>query len=85
VPRSAFEQAVVTAPGVVNFFIGKTHGGVDVSVVTDGSCDLQRLRSDLIDVLHRHGAPKSEVTVQDVGSIARLSRGKSKQFDTEVV
>ena len=85
VPRSAFEQAVVAAPGVVNFFIGKTHGGVDVSVVTDGSCDLQRLRSDLIGVLRRHGCPESDVTVQDVGSIARLSRGKSRQFDTEVV
>jgi phenylacetate-CoA ligase len=85
VPRSAFEQAVVAAPGLVNFFIGKTHGGVDVSVVTDGSCDLQRLRSKLIDVLRRHGAPGPDVAVQEVGSIERLSRGKSKQFDTEVV
>jgi phenylacetate-CoA ligase len=84
VPRSAFEQAVVAAPGVVNFFIGKTHAGVDVSVVTDGSSDLRHLRSELIDVLRRHGGPVSDVTVQDVGSIARLSRGKSKQFDTEV-
>jgi phenylacetate-CoA ligase len=85
VPRPAFERAVVSAPGVVNFFIGKTHGGVDVSVVTDGSCDLQHLRSELIGVLRRHGGPESDVTVRDVGSIARLSRGKSKQFDTEVV
>jgi phenylacetate-CoA ligase len=85
VPRSAFEQAVVAAPGVVNFFIGKTDGGVDVSVVTDGSCDLQPLRSKLIDVLRRHGAPEPDVAVQEVGSIERLSRGKSKQFDTEVV
>ena len=84
VPRAAFEQTVLAAPGIANFFIGKTQGGVDVSVVTDGSCDLQHLRMELIDVLRRHGGPESDVTVQEVGSIERLSRGKSKQFDTEV-
>ncbi len=81
VPRSAFEQTVVAAPGVANFFVGKTQGGVDVSVVTDGSSDLQRLRTELIDVLRRHGGPDSDVGVHEVGSIERLSRGKSKQFD----
>ena len=40
VPRAAFEQTVLATPGVANFFVGKTQGGVDVSVVTDGSCDL---------------------------------------------
>ena len=41
---------MVAAPGVVNFFIGKTPGGVDVSVVTDGSSDRQQLQTELIDV-----------------------------------
>ena len=41
---------MVAAPGVVNFFIDKTPGGVDVSVVTDGSCDRQQLQTELIDV-----------------------------------
>jgi len=85
VPRAAFEQTVVSTPGVANFFVGKTQGGVDVSVVTDGSCDLQHLRTELIDVLRRHGGPESDVGVQEVSSIARLSRGKSKQFDTRVI
>ena len=85
VPRADFEQTVVATPGVVNFFIGQTQGGVDVSVVTDGSSDLQRLREDLIDVLRRHGGPESDVTVLEVDSIKRLSRGKSKQFDTEAI
>ena len=85
VPRAAFEQTVVATPGVANFFIGKTQGGVDVSVVTDGSSDLQHLRTELIDVLRRHGGPESDVAVQEVSSIDRLSRGKSKQFDTRVI
>jgi phenylacetate-CoA ligase len=85
VPRAAFEQTVIATPGVANFFVGKTQGGVDVSVVTDGSCDLPHLRTELIDVLRRHGGPESDVSVQEVGSIERLSRGKSKQFDTKVI
>ena len=83
VPRAAFEQTVLATPGVANFFVGKTQRGVDVSVVTDGSCDLQRLQMELIDVLLRHGAPGSDVGVQEVGSIERLSRGKCKQFDAK--
>jgi phenylacetate-CoA ligase len=81
VPRKAFEQIVLATPGVANFFVGKMQGGVDVSVVTDGSCDLQHLRMKLIDVLRRHGGPESDVNVQEVGSIDRLWSGKSKQFD----
>ena len=81
VPRKAFEQAVLAAPGVVDFFVGRTQHGVDVSVVTDGSSDLQHLRADLIDVLRRHGGPESDVGVQEVGSLDRLWSGKSKQFD----
>jgi len=80
VPRVAFEQAVLATPGVADFFVGKTQRGVDVSVVTDGSCDLQHLRMELIDVLRRHGGPESDVRVQEVGSIDRLWSGKSKQF-----
>jgi phenylacetate-coenzyme A ligase PaaK-like adenylate-forming protein len=81
VPRAALEQTVVATPGLANFFIGKTPGGVEVSVVTDGSSDLQHLRTELIDVLRRHGGPESDVAVQEVDSIERLSRGKCKQFD----
>jgi hypothetical protein len=85
VPRADLEQAVVATPGVVNFFIGQTQGGVDVSVVTDGSSDLQHLRTELIDVLRRHGGPESDIGVQEVGSIERLWSGKSKQFDTKAI
>ena len=81
VPRAAFEQTVLATAGVANFFIGKTQRGVDVSVVTDGSSDLQRLRTELTDVLRRHGGPESDVVVQEVDSIDRLFSGKSEQFD----
>jgi phenylacetate-CoA ligase len=85
VPRADLEQTVVAAPGVVNFFIGKTPGGVDVSVVTDGSCDRQQLQTELIDVLRRHGGPESDVVVREVDAIKRLSRGKTQQFDTTAI
>jgi phenylacetate-CoA ligase len=78
---AASQQIVLATPGVANFFVGKTQGGVDLSVVTDGSCDLQHLRMELIDVLRRHGGPESNVVVQEVVSIERLWSGKSKQFD----
>jgi phenylacetate-CoA ligase len=81
VPRAALEQTVLATAGVANFFVGKTQRGVDVSVVTDGSSDLQRLRTELTDVLRRHGGPDSDVVVQEVDSIDRLWSGKSKQFD----
>jgi phenylacetate-CoA ligase len=81
VPRAALEQAVLATAGVANFFVGKTRHGVDVSVVTDGSSDLQRLRTELTDVLRRHGGPDSDVVVQEVDSIDRLWSGKSNQFD----
>jgi phenylacetate-CoA ligase len=81
VPRADLERTVFTTPGVANFFIGKTTGGTDVSVVTDGSCDRQQLQRDLTDVLRRHGAPESDVVVREVSSIERLTRGKCRQFD----
>ena len=81
VPRAALEQTVLATAGVANFFVGKTQGGVEVSVATDGSCDLHRLRAELTDVLRRHGGPDSDVVVQEVDSIDRLWSGKSKQFD----
>jgi phenylacetate-CoA ligase len=81
VPRAALEQTVLTTPGVANFLIGKTPGGIDVSVVTDGSSDLGHLRTELTDVLRRHGGPESDIVVHEVNSIERLSRGKCRQFD----
>ena len=81
VPRAALEQTILATAGVANFFVGKTQAGVEVSLVTDGSCDLRRLRTELTDVLRRHGGPDSDVVVQEVDSIDRLWSGKSKQFD----
>ena len=81
VPRVALEQTVLATPGVANFFVGKTSGGVDVSVVTDGSADLDKLRTELSGVLRVHGGPESHVVVREVDAIERLARGKCRQFD----
>ena len=85
VPGAAFEQALLATPGVANFFVGKTQSGVDVSVVTDGSCDLQHLRTDLVEVLRRHGGPESDVSVQEVGSLDRLLVGKVEAVRRQVI
>ena len=81
VPRVALEQTVLATRGVADFFVGKRQRGVEVSVVTDGACDLQQLRKALLDVLRRHGGPESDVVVHEAGSIDRLWSGKSRQFD----
>ena len=44
VPRREFERILLASPGVADFFVGQTDRGVDVSLVTDGSCDSERLR-----------------------------------------
>jgi phenylacetate-CoA ligase len=81
VPRAAIEKIVLATPGLANFCVHKTQGGLYVSVVTDGSSDLQRLRTDLVDEIRRHLGPVSDVTVHEVGFIERLARGKCRQFD----
>jgi phenylacetate-CoA ligase len=45
----------------------------------------QALRKELIGVLHRHGGPEFDVSVEEADSVDRLWSGKSKQFDTTVI
>ena len=80
VPRREFETILLAAPGVADFFVGRTNGGIDVLVATDGSCDRERLRGQLVDLLARHGAPTLEVGVREVGAPERLWSGKVRQF-----
>jgi len=80
VPRREFETVLLAAPGVADFFVGRTDRGVDVSVATDGSCDSERLRGQLVDLLARHGAATPEVRVREVEAPDRLWSGKVRQF-----
>jgi phenylacetate-CoA ligase len=81
VPRVELEQTILATPGLANFAVSKTVGGVDVSVVTDGSADLPGLQTRVTDVLRRHDGPESDVVVREVAAIERLTRGKCRQFD----
>jgi hypothetical protein len=54
---------------------------VDVSVATNGSCDLERLRTDVADVLRRSGVASPEVNVREVDALDRLFSGKTRQFE----
>ena len=80
VPRREFEKILLAWPGVADFFVGQTDRGVDVSVVVSGSCDMERLRAELADLLARQGASAAEVQVREVGTPDRLWSGKVRQF-----
>ncbi len=80
VPRREFEVTLLASPGVADFFVGQTDRGVDVSLTTDGSCDSERLRRELVDLLERHGVTAPEVHLRNVGAPERLWSGKVRQF-----
>jgi phenylacetate-coenzyme A ligase PaaK-like adenylate-forming protein len=80
VPRREFEGILLASPGVADFFVGPTDGGVDVSLVTDGSAGTERLRRELVDLLARHGVTAPVVHVREVATPERLWSGKVRQF-----
>jgi phenylacetate-coenzyme A ligase PaaK-like adenylate-forming protein len=80
VPRRALEGTLLASPGVADFFVGRMDCGVDVSLVTDGSCDTQRVRDELLDLLATHGVTAPEVKVREVETPDRLWSGKVRQF-----
>jgi phenylacetate-CoA ligase len=80
VPRREFEKILVTWPGIADFFVGQTANGVDLSLVTDGSCDEERLRGKLVDLLAGHGVSAPEVHLREVEEPDRLWSGKVRQF-----
>jgi phenylacetate-coenzyme A ligase PaaK-like adenylate-forming protein len=79
-PRREIEESLLAAPGVADFFVGQADRGVDVSLVTDGSCDRTRLRRQLVDLLVLHGATVPEVQLREVAACDRLWSGKVRQF-----
>jgi len=80
-PRRAVERAILAAPGLTDFSVRQRPHGLDVSVVTNGSDDLERLRADLADVLRRSGLASPEVTVSKVDDLDRFWSGKTRQFE----
>jgi phenylacetate-coenzyme A ligase PaaK-like adenylate-forming protein len=81
VPRRSVERTLLGAPGLADFFVHQTSRGLDVFVVTNGSCDLERLRADVTEVLRGNGLAAPEVSVQEVDAVDRLFSGKTRQFD----
>jgi len=81
VPRRSLERALLAVPGLADFFVRQTPHGLDISVVTNGSCDLKRLRTDLADVLRLSGLASPDVTVREVDALDRLWTGKTRQFE----
>jgi phenylacetate-coenzyme A ligase PaaK-like adenylate-forming protein len=80
VPRRVFERTLLASPGVADFFVVQIDRGVDVSLMTDGSCDSDRLRGELVDLLARYSVAAPEVRVREVRACDRLWSGKVRQF-----
>ncbi len=80
VPRRELERILLASPGVADFFVGQTDRRVDVSLVTNGSCDGERLRRELVDLLARRGVTAPDVHVREVVAPDRLWSGKVRQF-----
>jgi phenylacetate-CoA ligase len=80
VPRRELERTLLAWPGVADFEVGQTGGGVDVSIVVDGSCDGHGLGGELLNVLARHGVGAPDVNVREVEVPDRLWSGKVRQF-----
>jgi phenylacetate-CoA ligase len=80
VTRRECERILLASPGVADFFVGQTDRGVEVSIVTSGSYDSERLRTELVGLLARHGVAAPEVHVREVGAPDRLWSGKVRQF-----
>ena len=81
VPRRSLERALLDSPGLADFFVRQTPRGVDVSVLANGSCDVERLRTGLADVLGRSGLAAPEVSAREVDALERLWTGKTRQFE----
>jgi phenylacetate-coenzyme A ligase PaaK-like adenylate-forming protein len=81
VPRRAVERAILAAPGLADFSVRQTPDGLAVSVVTNGSGDLEGLRAELANVLRRSGLASPEVTAREVDALDRLWTGKTRQFE----
>jgi phenylacetate-coenzyme A ligase PaaK-like adenylate-forming protein len=80
VPRRDLEVILLASPGVADFLVGRSDRGVDVSLVTDGSCDYERLRRELAALLAKRGATAPEVLLHETGTPDRLWSGKVRQF-----
>lgn len=80
VPRRDFETLLLRWPGVADFFVAQTGDGADVSVVTRGSCDTDRLRINLADLMAARGVTAPKVGLQEIDTPQRLWSGKVRQF-----
>jgi phenylacetate-coenzyme A ligase PaaK-like adenylate-forming protein len=80
VPCRELESLLLARPGVADFLVGRKGLGLEVSIATDGSCDSERLRRDLADLLARYGVSAPEVDVREVRAPDRLWSGKVRQF-----
>jgi len=68
-------------PNVVEVQVTQTPGGIVVSLVTQGECDVAELRDNLVKLLVRSGLSDPDVTVVKVDSLERMWSGKLRQYE----
>jgi phenylacetate-coenzyme A ligase PaaK-like adenylate-forming protein len=68
-------------PNVVEIQVTQTHGGMVVSLVTQGECDTEALRDKLVELLIRSGLRDPDVTLVKVESLERMWSGKLRMYE----
>ena len=71
---------LLSDPGVIELQVTQTARGADVSLATNGTCDVESLRRGLVDLMTKAGLRDPHVTVREVDALDRLWSGKLRQF-----
>jgi phenylacetate-coenzyme A ligase PaaK-like adenylate-forming protein len=74
------ERLLLSTPGLADFLVTPTDRGFDLTLVTDGSCDTEGVRSAAVDLLVGHGLRAPEVHVGEAAEPERLWSGKVRQL-----
>lgn len=80
VARRPVERLLLEFPGVADFLVTPTEGGVDVAIVADAACDTGALVQAVGALLGRAGVAAPVVGVRRVDTPERLWSGKVRQF-----
>jgi phenylacetate-CoA ligase len=75
-----FRSILGREPAISEYQVQQTQAGVEISVCTEESFDVESLSRKLAEALARSGCPEPVVTMTAVESIPRLATGKLKRF-----
>ena len=71
---------LLSDPDVVELQVTQTRRGADISVATNGACNIEGLRRGLVELMTKAGLAEPQVTIRQVDGLDRLWSGKLRQF-----